>query len=57
MDVSIEEIANMIKDVVGYKGKVIFDTTKQDCMPQKLIDGLRQTYQWYLTNISIDRRK
>lgn len=74
VDVSIEELANMIKDVVGYKGKIIFDTTKPDGMPQKLmdvskltaagwsyktklIDGLRQTYQWYLTNISIDGRK
>ena len=38
MDVSIKELAEMIRDVVGYSGKIIFDTSKPDGMPQKLLD-------------------
>lgn len=42
-DVSIRELANMIKDVVGYKGNILFDTTKPDGMPQKLMDVSKLT--------------
>ena len=37
-DVTIRELAETIKDVVGYKGKVLFDSTKLDCIPRKLTD-------------------
>ncbi|MHB8131381.1 MAG: GDP-L-fucose synthase family protein [Mobilitalea sp.] len=37
-DVSIEELAKTIKDVVGYEGDIKFDITKPDGMPQKLMD-------------------
>jgi GDP-L-fucose synthase len=37
-DVSIKELANMIKGIVGYTGDIKFDTTKPDGMPQKLLD-------------------
>jgi GDP-L-fucose synthase len=38
IDVSIKELANLLKDVIGYKGELIFDTTKPDGMPRKLLD-------------------
>ncbi len=41
MDVTIAELAEMIKEVVGYQGKVTFDKTKPDGMPQKLLDVTR----------------
>ncbi len=41
VDVTIAELAEMIKGVVGYQGKVIFDRTKPDGMPQKLLDVTR----------------
>jgi GDP-L-fucose synthase len=28
----------MMQEVVGYKGKLVFDTTKPDGMPRKLLD-------------------
>jgi len=37
-DVSIIDLAKMIKEVVGFKGKIIFDTSKPDGSPQKLMD-------------------
>lgn len=37
-DVSIFELANIIKDIVGYQGTLIFDSTKPDGMPKKLLD-------------------
>lgn len=37
-DVSIRELAEMIADIVGYKGKIVMDPTKPDGMPQKLLD-------------------
>ena len=37
-DVSITELSLMVKDVVGYRGELVYDTTKPDGMPQKLMD-------------------
>lgn len=37
-DVSIKELAALIRKVVGYEGNIIFDTSKPDGMPQKLMD-------------------
>ncbi len=38
-DVTIAELAYTIKDVVGYKGKIVFDTTKPEGIQRKLIDS------------------
>jgi len=37
-DVSIAELASVIKEIVGFSGKLVFDSTKQDGMPVKLLD-------------------
>ena len=37
-DISINELAHIISDIVGYSGKILFDTTKPDGMPQRLMD-------------------
>jgi GDP-L-fucose synthase len=37
-DLTIKELAEMIKGIVGYKGKIIFDTSKPDGTPRKLMD-------------------
>lgn len=37
-DISIKDLAEKIKDVVGYKGKLVWDTTKPDGTPRKLLD-------------------
>jgi GDP-L-fucose synthase len=40
-DISIEELAKMIKGVVGYKGKIDFDPTKPDGNTKKLMNSER----------------
>lgn len=37
-DVSIKELAEKIKEVVGYEGNITWDITKPDGMPRKLLD-------------------
>jgi GDP-L-fucose synthase len=38
VDVTIRELAETIKDVVGFEGELVFDTTKPDGTPRKLLD-------------------
>ncbi|KMQ51540.1 GDP-L-fucose synthetase [Chitinispirillum alkaliphilum] len=38
IEVSIKELAYTIKEVVGYEGKIVFDPTKPDGTPRKLLD-------------------
>ena len=40
-DVTIRELAELIKDIVGYDGEIVYDTTKPDGTPQKLLDVSR----------------
>jgi GDP-L-fucose synthase len=41
VDVTIAEIATLVKDVVGYRGRLVFDPTKPDGMPHKVLDVSR----------------
>lgn len=40
-DVSIKELAELIAGVVGYRGKLNWDSTKPDGAPRKLLDSAR----------------
>ncbi len=40
-DLTINELAEMIKKVVGFKGEIVYDTEKPDGTPQKLLDVSR----------------
>jgi len=42
-DLSIAELADMIRDIVGYRGTIRWDTTKPDGAPRKLLDVTRLT--------------
>ena len=44
VDVTIKELAEMIKGIVGYEGKIQWDTSKPDGTPRKLMDvsGLKE---------------
>lgn len=37
-DISIKDLALLIKDIVGYEGELVFDTTKPDGTMRKLMD-------------------
>jgi GDP-L-fucose synthase len=36
-DCTIKELAHMVKDAVGFNGEIVFDTTKPDGTPRKLL--------------------
>jgi len=38
VDITIHELAETMKEIVGFKGKVVFDTTKADGPLRKLVD-------------------
>jgi GDP-L-fucose synthase len=42
-DITIRELAELIAGVVGFEGKLVFDQTKPDGTPQKLLDTTRLT--------------
>ena len=47
-EITIKELSLNIKDIVGFKGELIFDTTKPDGTPRKLMDGQK------LANVGFD---
>ena len=40
-EVSIRDLAEQIREVVGYEGKLVFDSSKPDGTPRKLLDVFR----------------
>ena len=48
--ISVWEMATLIKDLVGYKGELVLDTSKPDGAPYKTVDGGRgmQNLGWAL---------
>ena len=46
-DVSIRELAGLVREAVGFKGEMIFDTSKPDGTPRKLLDvGRLHALSW-----------
>jgi GDP-L-fucose synthase len=37
-EVSIKELSNLVADLVGYKGKIVWDTTKPNGTPRRALD-------------------
>ena len=58
-DIEIKEAANLIKEIVGYKGEIEYDTSKPDGTPRKLLDVSRlQKLGWnYKTSFEEGLRK
>jgi GDP-L-fucose synthase len=40
-DITIRELAETVRRVVGYRGELVFDTSKPDGTPRKLLDVTR----------------
>ena len=38
LDVSIHDLAHLVRDVVGFEGRIAFDASKPDGTPRKLLD-------------------
>jgi len=43
-DISIDDLAKLIADIVGFKGNIVHDVTKPDGTPRKLLDVSRINY-------------
>jgi GDP-L-fucose synthase len=52
-DVTIRELAELIVSVTGYTGELIFDTTKPDGTPRKLLDVGRLNQLGWQPRISL----
>ncbi len=40
-DITIKDLANLVKEIVGFEGTILWDTTKPDGTPRKLLDVSR----------------
>jgi len=53
-DQTIRELAEMVSDVVGYKGSIKWDSGKPDGTPQKLLDVSRLTGKGWQAKINLE---
>nr|MBP8277004.1 NAD-dependent epimerase/dehydratase family protein [Propionivibrio sp.] len=53
-DVTIRELAVTLVKVIGYEGKLVFDTTKPDGTPRKLMDVSRLARLGWQAQISLE---
>jgi len=53
-DISIGELAETIRRVVGFEGPIVFDTTRPDGTPRKLLDVTRMTQLGWRPRISFE---
>ncbi len=54
VDVTIREMAQTMKQVVGFKGKLVFDTTKPDGAPRKLINVARLSKMGWQYSVTLE---
>ena len=54
-DVTIKQLAGMIKNASGYKGKIKFDTTKSDGALRKLMDNTRMHKLGWKPKVSLEQ--
>jgi GDP-L-fucose synthase len=52
-DITIRELAELIKEIVGFAGEIVFDTAKPDGTPQKLLDISRMYKLGWKAEISL----
>ncbi len=52
-DITIRELAELVQEIVGYEGKIVFDTDKPDGTPQKLLDTARMDSLGWKAKISL----
>jgi GDP-L-fucose synthase len=54
-DVSIHELALLLKEIVGFEGDIIFDTNKPDGTPRKLMNSDRINLMGWKPKISLEK--
>lgn len=53
IDITVDELAKMIKKIVGFNGDIIYDSSKPDGVSQKLLDISRLTNLGWQAKISL----
>ena len=53
-DISISELASLIKNIIGYTGDMVFDTTRPDGTPRKLLDTSRLSALGWKPKIALE---
>jgi GDP-L-fucose synthase len=53
-EISIKELAGLLARIVGYRGKITFDTSKPDGTPRKLMDSSRLIALGWTPEISLE---
>jgi len=54
-DISIKELAYLVKSIVGFEGELIFDTSKPDGTPRKLLDVTKLDQLGYRYKTELDK--
>jgi len=52
-DLTVRELAELIRDVVGFQGRLVFDTSKPDGTPRKLLDVSRMKELGWQAGVSL----
>lgn len=52
-DITIEEFARTVRDVVGYRGSIVYDPSRPDGPPRKLLDTSKLTALGWAPTISL----
>jgi len=52
-DLTIDELANLVRDVVGFAGEIVYDASKPDGTPRKLLDVSKLTKLGWQAHISL----
>ena len=53
LDISIKELATLIASIVGYRGQIIWDESKPDGTPRKLLDISKLTKLGWEANTTL----
>jgi GDP-L-fucose synthase len=54
-DVSIRQLAELVKETVGFPGELVFDSTKPDGTPRKLVDVSRMQDMGWKAKIGLEQ--
>lgn len=52
-DISIGDLAEIIRDIVGFQGEIVYDTSRPDGTPRKLLDVTRLTQAGWTARIGL----
>ena len=54
-DISIADLASLVKNIVGYEGKIVYDHSKPDGTPRKLLDISKLTALGWQPQITLSQ--